>query len=135
MVWEELGTISPRAEWQEFDISSLDDSLLRITQTYDVRPIGYALISSIFSDGSRGFFRRIYPYEGQQRLLEYEVPPVVREPGFDFRAISIKSSVRARFYDLSWRISIEIWTDEVAVDGGGEEPTGDEQVIDGGEDP
>ena len=135
MVWDNIGTLSPRPEWQAFDIVSLDDSLLRITHTYDIRPLGYALISSIFSDGSRGFFRRIYPFDDQPRLLDYEAPSALREPGFNFRRISIKAAARLRVYDLSWKVQIEVWSDDEIFDGGSGEPSEGAPIIDGGQEP
>mgnify|MGYP001792297075 CR=1 FL=1 len=132
MVWDNLGTVAVGPEWKAFDISSLDDSLLRITQTYTQRPIGYALISSVFSDGSRGFFQRIYPYNGQQRLIEYVSTAVLREPGFNFRFLEVKASVRLRAYDLSWEVTVEIWSADQVTGGLGDQVTGGEQIFDGG---
>lgn len=135
MVWDSLGTLSLTAEWQEFEISSLDDSLLRVRHEYNQRPLGYALLSSIFSDGSRGIFRRLYPFNDGSRLLSTEANSEFRQAGFNFRLFSLKIHPRTRFYDTFWKVTLEIWSDDVIADGGEGEPSGNEQIFDGGQDP
>ncbi|MEL6553595.1 MAG: hypothetical protein AAFQ63_09070 [Cyanobacteria bacterium J06621_11] len=132
MVWDYLGKLSPSPEWQRFDISSLDDSLIRITHSYNAKPIGFAYLSSVFSDGSRGLFRRLYPYKEETRVLEYEVSNEFREAGFNFRVLELKVSPRARLYDLSWSIEIEIWSDDVIADGGDFNAPNTAPPLDGG---
>ena len=94
---DSLGTLSITPEWQEFEISSLDDSLLRVRHEYNQRPLGYALLSSVFSDGSRGIFRRLYPLNDGSRLLTAEANDEFRQAGFNFRVFSIKIHPRTRF--------------------------------------
>ena len=135
MVWDTLGSLSLTPEWQEFDISSLDDSLIRVRHEYNQKPLGYALLSSVFSDGSRGVFRRLYPFNDGARLLTVSVSDEFRQAGFNFRFFSIKIHPSTRFYDTFWKVTLEIWSEEEIANGGEGEPTGDELILDGGENP
>lgn len=110
MAWQQLGLIAISSEWQSFAISSLDDSLLKIQHSYSDKPIGYAVLSSVFSDGSRGFFRRIYPDQTQPQLMILENEPALKDAGFTTRSLEIKINRFSRFYSPPWSIEIAIWT-------------------------
>lgn len=112
MAWQQLGKIPISADWQSYAISSLDDSLLRIQHTYTDKPIGYALLSSVFSDGSRGFFRRIYPDKTQPQLVVLSNEPSVRAAGLNSRILEIKLHPYTRLYSLPWSVEIDIWVNE-----------------------
>ena len=109
MGWQYLGKLSPSPEWQDLDLSSVSASLLRITHGYNARPLGYALLSSVFSDGSRGLFQKLYPHKEESSLLIYRAGPEFQSAGFNLRTLSIKAASRTRLYDLSWTIEVEIW--------------------------
>ncbi len=132
MVWDNLGKLSLSPDWQRFDISVLDDSLLRIKQVFNEKPLGYAQLASVFADGSRGLFRRVYPYKDEPRLLLVEADPEFRAAGFNFRFLEVKIHPRTRFYGLGWTMEIEIWSDDIQANGGEIESNSSGADLDGG---
>ena len=112
MAWINLGKLSLSPEWQRFELLSIDDSLLRVTHSFDEKPLGYALLSSVFLDGSRGMVRRLYPYKTETQVMSYGVDEQFREAGFSSRFLEIKIHPRTRFYSLGWTVELEIWSED-----------------------
>ena len=111
----------------------IGDELIRVEHlfAYETFPgFGYALLSNIYANDERDFFRRSYPQKNSSRIYEVKVPPQLFDAGYGLHQLLVRCNVRARLQsDANWRIRISVW-----VDGGDEEPPVDGQAGGGGDD-
>jgi hypothetical protein len=91
----------------------IGDELIRVQHLFDYADfpgIGHALISNVFANGERDFFRRSYPYKDSSRIYEVKVPAVLVDQGYGLHQLLIRRNVRARVQaNANWRVRVDLW--------------------------
>jgi hypothetical protein len=73
---------------------------------------GYAIISNLFFNGEREFFRRSYPYKGSPRLYRITAPQQFNSENYQIYQLTLRRSARARVdADADWRVRIFRWAE------------------------
>lgn len=113
MPWVNLGTVAlDDWEWHSFNAPVIEGSVFRVTHNYAIAPYGYAYISSVFADGSRYQFRKIYPHS-DARIIQLPLSENLIQAGLTVRYLSARRSNRVRVFDQSnWTVTLEYFEPE-----------------------
>lgn len=108
--WFNIGTLTPTYDHNYFDIALVGSSLLRVRQTYDVKPIGYAWLYQVFYNKTEfATFRKLYPSK-DSRMIEMLVHPALENAGEGVFHLGLRLSVRARpFLTSNWSVSVDLF--------------------------
>jgi len=138
MVWRLMSEEPVTFEERVFDDFLIGDELIKIEHSFNGATfpgLGYAVISNIYVNDERDFFRRSYPQKDSSRIYQVNVPPQLVEGSYLLHQLMVKRHRYARVdADANWRIRAYVWTPplspQLEVDGQ-LPPGGDEDIFDG----
>ncbi len=108
MAWENLGTITLGYDWKALNSAVVGSETFRLTQSFNLRPIGKAYIAQAFAVGNDFYgIRSIYPYKGTSRIVTLPIPEDFKNQGLTVRYLMLKMSNRTRVFDFDWKMIIE----------------------------
>lgn len=113
MVWIPAGDLPVGFDEAIFSGVFVGDQLIKVEHGFngDVFPgTGYAVISNLYFDGEREFFRRSYPYRGSPRLYRLSAPQQFESESYQIYQLTLRRSARAKVdADANWRVRIFRW--------------------------
>lgn len=138
MAWRLMSEEPVTFEERVFDDFLIGDELIKIEHSFNGATfpgLGYAVISNLYVNNERDFFRRSYPVKDSPRIYEVKVPPQLVEGNYLLHQLMVKRHLYARVdADANWRIRAYIWVPDGAppseVDGQ-QVDGGDEEIFDG----
>lgn len=108
MVWENVGTVSLGYDWKSFSSAVVGSETFRLTQNFNLKPIGKAYIAQAFATGNDFYgFRSIYPYKETTKIITLPIPEDFKKQGLTVRHLMVKMSNKTRVFDFEWKITIE----------------------------
>ncbi len=90
----------------------IGDELIKVEHLFDglLPGFGHALISNVYANGERDFFRRSYPYKNSARIYTIKVPEQLQAAGYSLHQLLIKWNRGARWVaKANWRVRIYVW--------------------------
>lgn len=113
MPWELYAEEPVTFEEQVVGDFLIDSETIRVEHLFNGESFpgtGYALISNVYVNNERSFFRRSYPYKNSSRIYQVIIPPELLEGGYGLHQLLMKRSPRARVdADANWRVRIDRW--------------------------
>lgn len=106
--WFNIGTLSPTWDHNYFSNALVGNNLLRVRQSFDVKPDGYAILYQVFYNKTEfAISRRLYP-SLDHRLIEMPVNSILINAGEGVYHLGLRLSVRARPYaNSNWTVSVD----------------------------
>lgn len=115
MSWLPLGSIKPDLFWRSFSVPGLNNTVIRVTHSFNRMPSAYALLKFDLTEGYFGT-SRLYPYSNQ-RLITVTIPPALFESGEVVWYPSVKLGRFRRVVEPdNWTINLEQWSEPATPD-------------------
>lgn len=119
MSWLFYGEVDVGVEERILGDILFGDELIRVHHFFDqdyFLGFGHALISNVYANGERDFFRRSYPYKNSPRIYEIKVPQPLLDAGYGTHQLLIRRNSRARVHEsINWRVRVDVWNPELAA--------------------
>ena len=127
MTWLPAGNLPVDFNEAAFFGVFVGDELIKVEHDYNGSSFpgtGYAMLSNLFLNGEREFFRRSYPFKNSPRIYRITVSDDLKEANYHIYQLTVRRSLRSRVdANANWRIRIFKW-----VDGDQVEPSFDGQI-------
>lgn len=113
MAWVPAGDLPVNFDEAFFSGVFVGDELIKVEHGFNGSSFpgtGYAIISNIFFNGERDFFRRSYPFKESPRIYKVSAPPQFNAETYQIFQLTVRRSLRARVdADANWRVRIYKW--------------------------
>lgn len=115
MTWVAAGDLPVGFDEAYFFGVFVGDELIKVEHGFNGSSFpgtGYAILSNIFFNGEREFFRRSYPFKASPRIYRITVSDEFKEANYHIYQLTVRRSLRSRVDDgANWRIRIFKWVD------------------------